>query len=332
MAVSYSHLASGFHISRDSRAQVLFPGHNEIPEGSYGYVRTTTVVPLSWRSETGNLKPVPFRDYPDAVRTAISKLFPTPYQKSRVVVSARNVLNEWPYQARIGDHWFRRHGDPDVPNYFPVLTVGTSGLAVCSFGRAPHDVDILTGLPLVIDQQSMDRDFLIATSSDVTHSYECHPKGLFGPKAPAWQEISDKWHSEWQNWLRDQTYVETKRTRKIDEVAAKFTGWPRSHRIGANLSHSVVIDTGDHNIYMMVLTGTLWSIAAYVQNRGALNAFVLDQSGSVNYCYLEKSANAPKSIVSTTNWRDRGTCFLAVESGGYVPQVQHMWMRQGSGI
>lgn len=329
MAVFYSHQSSYFSIPKDSSAELLFPGRNEIPQGSYGYVRTKLVRHVCWKYRSGQLKQLgkcPFRDYPDSVRTNISQLFDTPYDKDRIIISARNVLNEWPYQARINKNWFKRYGDPNIPSYFPVLSIKKNKLKVLPYSNASKDSNILTGLPLVIDTNPMNRDFLIANSSDIAHSYNCHPKAFFGPALPAWQEISDKWHEEFQKWIKNPKRSDGIRTKNIDSVAQSFNKWEGAFTDGADLTHSIIVDVGDKNLYTMVLTGSLWSIAKYLAKNGTINAFILDQSGSVCYCYLPKGGSQPKPIVSTTNWRDSGTSFLSIETKGYVSQKRHIWM------
>jgi len=199
----------------------MFPGCKEVPVGSYGYVRANSLRSSCWKSRSGQLKlheKCPFRDYSNSVRTSIVKLFDVPYNKNRIVISVRNVLNEWPHQARIKGQWFRRHGDTDVPTDFPVLAIQPGNLEIIQFSTVPDDSDILTGLPLIIDSNPMDRNFIIANSSDVAHSYDCHPSGLFGPRPLAWQDISNQWYLEFKKWLATPNLSDKDRTDEIDKI------------------------------------------------------------------------------------------------------------------
>lgn len=340
MTVYYSHLTY-VEIPTNSNAQVLFPGCKHVPTGSLGYVRSDSLISKSWKYRSGLLKAddkCPFRDYPDEIRTKIDDLVHFFLQEFEYVllISARNVLNEWCCQARIDGKWWRRHGDPDIDPNYPVLRITKSGRFLVgplgdTSNENPLEADILTGVPVVINGKAMDRAFLIANSSDVTHSYECQPKGYFGPRPPAWLEISNAWQNQWEKSQNNPLLFEEKRVKKIDAVASKVTNrhggeWPSgSYKEGPALPHSLIVEFKNKKrqtnllIYAMVITGSLWDIAEFLVNIDAKNAFVLDQSGSVCYYYIHKKENSLKlkPLVSTTNYRASGTCFLAVETKGF---------------
>jgi hypothetical protein len=328
VVVYYSHLSSYIEVPQNAQSQLLFPGSKYVPEDSLGFIRSNLAIDKSWKFRSGNLShsdQCPFRDYPDEVLTNDLNLFSTPFDKNRIVITARNVMNECLYQARIGGKWWRRKDDNIVDEKFPVLTVSYShGLNLVPLSEAVEKkADILTGLPIVIDSKPMTRDFLIANSSDISHSYECDPQNRFGPIS-AWQDISDEWLRQWE---KRESLTESQRTAKIDAVANKHNDWPDGNYInGPPLPHSIILEKGDKNIYAMLLCGSLWQIANYLSNKGIKNAFVLDQSGSVRYSYLPMGGHTPKPIVSTTNYRGYGACFLVIETNGYVRQKRHMWL------
>lgn len=328
MTVYYSHLSSYIEIPENARSQLLFPGSQYVPKDSLGYVRSKLAKYKSWKFKSGNLSKsdqCPFRDYPDEVLTDDSTLFSTPFDKNRIVITAKNVMNECLYQARIGEQWWIRNDDAIIDKKFPVLTVSYSqGLNLIPLSQAiKKKSDILTGLPLVIDSKPMTRDFLIANSSDISHSYECDPENRFGPIS-AWKEISNEWYRQWE---KRESLTESQRTAKIDAVANQYNDWfGGNYTHGPPLAHSIILEKGNKNVYAMILCGSLWQIANYLFTKGIKNAFALDQSGSVHYSYLSRGEETPRAIVSSTNYRGYGTCFLAIETDGYVRQKRHMWL------
>ena len=51
---------------------------------------------------------LPWRDYSSSLLAAPDALVTAPYERHGVIISARNTLNEWGYQLRLGHDWIRQ--------------------------------------------------------------------------------------------------------------------------------------------------------------------------------------------------------------------------------
>lgn len=324
---SYAHLTC-VRFSPDAVGRLIYPGH--APLDHYGYVRNTFQKQKSRRVQLGEqMEKLPFRDYPDSFRTQVNKIHQ--YALSRletnhaVVVSARNVDNELLFQARIDGQWCRRADDSDVPGSFPVLRLPKNQpLSFCQFDEVCQgDEDLLIGLPLVISARAVSREFIIKNASDIAWLYAVDPEGKFGPPPPAWERLSDRWQQ-----LRDLGCKEVEFADELDRMARLEN--ENGRRLGRrtidppfahSLPHSVLAWRGGA-VHAVVSSGALWDIAGFLEAHSFESAFVLDQSGSTQYSLLN-GAEKVLPIVGTANWRDSGTCFLAIKTGDWLWSAPH---------
>jgi hypothetical protein len=313
-----------------AKGQLIYPGRVGRSDVEHnGYVRTRSKMETSRRVRLGErIDSLPFRDYPDTFRTPVREIHKQALDvlgvQHAVVIPTRNVDNELTFQARIGGKWCRRADDGDVPGHYPVLRLPRNkAVGFCSFSEAQDtEDDLLTGLPLVIDGSAVSREFIIASASDIAWSYAVDPGAAFGPPSPAWERISNRWQE-----LRDLRFPDADIARALDDMArienqkGKQSGRRTIDPPGAHaLPHSIL--AWRNGLNALVVSSTLWGIASFLSKQGFESAFVLDQSGSTQYSFLRQSQDA-LPIVGSSNWRDSGTCFLAIETGNWLWSAPH---------
>lgn len=309
---------SVLNLGKYPQGTLLFPGRRNLIPNSVGYVRSQIQAGRSafvrmGRKEITN--PRPWRDYPEEALTATCQVLETPFRHSSLLIGCRNVLNEWGYQLRLDRRWWRRAGDPSVDTSWPVLSVAANGLTMLPLAEAQDlPANILTGVPLVIEGESVDRVFLIANCSDIAHSFEVHPRGLIGPSAVAWRELSEAWH---RARARDEVGVEI--SAALNQLALKHGASPSQ-----NLLHSIIGQTFDERLTVFAITGSLDQIAQDLRRRWAIrNALVLEDGGSVGWLFCPEGETVGKLLVAGPNRREKGTAFLNILTGGFVQPVMH---------
>jgi len=310
--------------------QIDFPGAEHYPFDSVGLARSPLARERSIARRTGDrekLAQATFRDYPDKVLTEVPEVHRrAPLRlgtKCAFVIGLRNTGNQPVYGARIDDKWYRPGGDTDPPDHFPVLVVPReSRMHICPFGEAKHSGhDLAAGVPVVIDGKAQSRASCIMLSSDAAHWAYVDPNGRFGPPAPAWAELSNLWQE-----LDDRGASEAEMAHELDALVREHNGIARAQGretieppAGPALPHSVLALRGG-SVHAIVVSGSMWDIGKLLE-KSFEQAFIVDQSGSVRYSFLE--GDKVKPLVGTPNWRDKGTAFLAVRSGGWIRSVPH---------
>ena len=313
---------SVLYLPRSVTLDVLFPGHTHWPSESVGYVRCASARRASWHAATGRVVPTAaaWRDYPDDVRTHRSDpLVVGAAGQSRLIVGARNCGNEFGHEVRLGGTWIRRACDAPLPKHWPVLQVAENGPVMRSLDEAQsRPGDFVSGLPLVIDGQPVGRDFLLANVSDPAHLWSVHPDGLFGPPPPACEELAEA------RWVGAAAGLsEAAVAANVCRVASKH---------GATLSdrllHSVVAQLADGSLMLLAITGALQRIASLLVTRHqAVNAFVLENSGSVSWACRDPK-NDEAVLLGAANQRHAGSVFLRFTLPGFLPTLPHFDLSQ----
>ena len=305
--------------SAGTQGRLVFPGQKHLSSiGTFGYVRSN--LRARWAlahtaSENPSNRPLPWRDYSSAVLTDAAKVVDVTVAEPRIVISARNVLNEFGYRARIGGVWWTRLGDSALDLGWPVLTFSSTGLQMQLLAEAESgSADILTGIPLVHQQRPLGRDFLIACCSDVAHSYEVHPQGLIGPSQEAWQILSNAWEEGKANCLSNKEL-----TSRLQQIAIRYDAAP-----SRNLLHSIVGQCSDGSLLFVGITGALSDIAQLLINCWDVeDAIILDNGGSVGWLYYPGNGREPILLLAGPNRRAEGTVFLELFSGEFLQPKSH---------
>jgi hypothetical protein len=317
-AVSHYSIAD---LGRAVQARLHFPRRDSLPIGSVGFVRSQPRALASARARGGERSAdweLPWRDYPPAVLTPSSQVLEAPYAHDELLLSCRNVLNEWGYQIRLEGKWWRRAGDGPVDPTWPVLATLSSGLRFVQAAEAENsDDDILTGLPLVIGGRASDSDFLIANCSDVAHMFDVHPQGLLGPSRNAWLELSNAWQE-----AHDEGRSAEECARSLRIISQRHGVRERRHHL-----HSMIAAMTDGRILAFALTGPLAGIAEHLAKHWHVaNAILLDNGGSVGWLYHAKDGLRPTLVVGATNRRENGTAFLSVRTGRFLEPRMHPFL------
>jgi hypothetical protein len=233
-----------------------------------------------------------------------------------VIVSARNVMNEYGYRARIAGRWFGRSCDAEIDPRWPVAQFRSAGrVKLVEYRKADENSDLLTGVPLVMTGRPCQRQFFVAHCSDVAHTFHVHPKGLIGPSAEAWQALSDAWEDGKASGLPD------------EDLALRLESLARS--LGAeesrDLLHSAIGQNANGDIFLFAVTGSLRGIAKLLAERFLIEqAFLLDNGGSVGWLYIDAQAQTPaRFIVSGPNFRAKGSAFLIFPTSGFLQPSEH---------
>lgn len=343
MLVELSHF-SVLTLDRMAEGAIVLPGAAQAPDDlklgttqpeSLGYVRSQLLVADAWKSRTNSWEPedqaagapdhrprLPFRDYPSSLRVPVASI--TANRRNLLVISARNVLNEFRYQARISGTLYRAARDVDLPGEWPVLCVARSKpqtFTFRTFGDATDDVDFVSGVPLVINGRPSSRSFLVANSSDCAHSFQVDPNDRFGPPG-AWLPISDQWNRLHSRRLAGEVMGDDEFAAAVDQVAARFQLPIGPQSPGQIMPHSIVAERQDRTLQFMVISTSLPGAARFLAGQGFRNAIVLDQSGSVGHSYVDELGRS-RTLVSTSNYRDSGTCFLLISTGSYLGVARH---------
>lgn len=304
-------------LGRSCPARLLFPGRDHLAAGTFGYVRSNQ------RSQRAVGKgrvsaETPWRDYTESALTQVTSLVKSPFTAHELVVSARNTCNEYLYQARLGGAWFRRLDDPQIPQEWPVVTVGAEGAAIQILASVGESADIVAGLPLVSEGRASSRAFLVSNSSDAAHMYEVDPKGRRGPSRDAWVKLSDLWQTCKDSGLPDDQVAS-----EMDRLAASFSIQPAE-----SLLHSVIAQGWDGTMAVFAITGGLAAIATeLVELWGVRHAVLLDNGGSVGWHALVQDCDSPSLLVAGANYRPRGTAFLVFTLPGFLHPQGHGALR-----
>jgi hypothetical protein len=178
--------------------------------------------------------------------------------------------------------------------------------------HASPEEDLLVGLPLIIKRKPVSKKFLIKHCSDVAHSFEVHPKGLIGPSANAWRELSELWQT-----LKDNDADENEFAYKMESLAAAHGAKPSQ-----NLLHSIAAQSGNGDIVFFAITGSLAEIASELIEHNVENAFVLDNGGSTNYAVFTPDSISggynKHTLVSGPNHRPKGTVFIVFQLDDFL--------------
>jgi hypothetical protein len=322
---TFSVLALGVRVP----GRVLFPGRAQWPVATLGYVRSAARDQLACRRDSEFYKPdrrPPWRDYdhsPSSIFVAApDTLIPSPFERYSVVVSARNTLNEWGYQLRLGHDWIRRgyhrvykdHEDKPISPEWPVIAFGGDGTSIVRLGDAAEDADLVTGIPLVVAGQPSSRPFFIACCSDVAHVFDVNPRGQRGPSADAWSRLSDLWQK-----LKDQELDDANLATQMEEEARRLAVTP-----SRDLLHSVLAQRFDGILVAFAITGALTDIASELAQRWDVqHAVLLDNGGSVGWQALIPGTDAPKLLVAGPNYRPKGTAFMQFDIGDFLQPQSH---------
>jgi hypothetical protein len=305
---------SVMELGTSAPAHVLFPGRRHLPPKSLGYVRSRQRAAVA--AGLGRaIQSIPGRDYREEVLTLVTTLVPLPYSGPHVVLSARNTVNEWRYQVRIGGEWFRRHGDLPIPPGWPVVALGSGGAALQVLSEVDDSVvDLVSGLPLVTNGQPISHPVLVSNCSDVAHAYDVDPQGRRGSSPSAWSALSDLWQQ-----CKDENLSDEELTARMDRLAASRRVRPSEH-----LLHSVIAQRWDGSLVAFAITGGLKSIARVLSARwNVRHAVLLDNGGSVGWLALMPGADSPAVLVAGANYRPRGTAFLVFDIGGFLHPLAH---------
>lgn len=325
---SYSVLQLGGSVA----ARILFPGRFNIPvDGTAGYVRSEARAAGATVGAGQSRRPsaaLPWRDYPDNVLTAVDDLLgPADDDANRLLLGARNSLNEYGYQVRMDGHWWRRIGDQPVPGDWPVLACSPQGLDLLPFEQAEATAsDLVTGIPLVSSSSPRPREFFLANCSDPAHIFESHPGGLLGPgrgsseslrlkqNRAVWLDLSEAWQGAKDTGLMDAAMAD-----RVQCVAARHRARPSRH-----LLHSLIAKRADGNLLLIAITGSLDGIARHLSERwNAEAAILLDNGGSVGWWLRTTGSEQAKLLIAGPNYRPRGTAFLDLRLNGFINPCEH---------
>lgn len=327
-----------------TKASLVFPGAARadpslgLGTGSpatLGYVRCPSLVSSSWKMRTGSWEDedqaertpavpprVPFRDYPAALRAHAHSV--AAGRQNVLIVSARNTLNEVHYQARIDGVLYRTARDQRLNDDWPVLCLHRDPPHAPGFrshGDAGDEFDFVSGLPLVIAGRPSSRSLLVAHSSDVAHSFRVDPQDRFGTPG-AWLPVSDEWNRLHSRRLQGEQLSDDEFTAQVDAVAGRC-GLPVGPNAAGNpLPHSIVAEREDGVLQLLVISASLRDAAGCLARQRFRQAIVLDQSGSVGHCFVDERGTI-RTLVSTSNYRSAGTCFLVIETEGFLGVAQH---------
>jgi hypothetical protein len=297
---------------------MLFPVRRNVPPKTLGYVRSEYRARLAAERDAADpatARSAPWRDYPSLVLTDATTIAGRFASEKRLVISARNVLNEFGYRVRIDGVWWGRGGDPPLDPDWPVVITGAQGLQLCRLTDAESSGDdILTGIPLVQDGQPFSRQFLLAACSDVAHSYEVHPQGLIGPSAQAWADLANAWEEGKQQGLPDEQLAA-----RLEAIAGRHHTEP-----SRNLLHSLIGQRRDGTLLIFGITGSLDGIArALVRDWEIQHAILLDNGGSIGWLYYQNASTPPIMLLAGPNHRPAGTVFLELLAGGFPQPAAH---------
>lgn len=312
--MTYCH-HSTITISGDLKSKLLFPGAAYVPAESQGYVRSDQAARQSVTHTISQMPRIPFRDYPDSVRVDITK-WTQPKDYNRLIISARNVLNEYGYAARISGKIYSKSGFVlEKHQDWLALEVSEERLQfnfVVNSLRSEND--ILIGLPLVVNNVPMTREFFVANCSDMAHVFQVHPLGYGGTSASAWVNLSNRWQSEKDKGTSDHKIWE------LLEEAAKRLGVKPSR----NLLHSCIGVCNDGTKMLIFTTGSLDQIARYLCSEYHIqHAFVLDNGGSVGPIYIPANTCDVKLLVGAPNRRTEGTAFIELEFDDFLSPLTY---------
>jgi hypothetical protein len=325
---------------------VLFAGRVHWPVSTAGYVRSAARARLAAGTESGAAgtasgaagtasgaagtasgaagtasgayqpeRKLPWRDYDaSALLAAPDALVAAPYERHGVVIGARNTLNEWGYQLRLGQDWIRRYGDRAIDPGWPVVELSGADTRLVRLSEAGAAADLVTGIPLVAAGRPSPRPFLVASCSDVAHTFDVNPRGLRGPSADAWLRLSNLWQE-----LKDQQLADADLAARMEAEAVRLSVAP-SH----DLLHSVLAQRFDGVLVAFAITGALAGIASELADRWDVqHAVLLDNGGSVGWQALIPGAEAPKLLVAGPNYRPKGTAFLQFDLGEFLQPQGH---------
>lgn len=258
---------------------------------------------------------LPWRDYGENVLTPSAEVLERPFDDDYLFVSCRNVLNEWGYQIRLGGTWWRRADDEAVDDRWPVLAMLSGGIRFLLRSDAERfEGDLLTGVPVVIDGHPAGTDFLIASSSDVTHVFDVHPRGLRGRSSQAWLRLSNAWQE-----ARDAGLTESEHAASLRAIAEAHGVGPGGDRL-----HSLVAETRDGRLLAVALTGSLPEIARHLVERWSVaHAILLDNGGSVGWFFCPKGRDSATLLVGGPNRRESGTAFMSLRTRGFLQPRTH---------
>jgi len=228
----------------------------------------------------------------------------------QLTISVRNCCNEFGSRCRIDNVWYGRDGDPPIPGSWPVLAVGSERIGLLELQQSEQtNLNLVTGLPVVIAGEAVTRVFLMANASDVAHAFRVDPRERFGPPAPAWQELTDGWVNGKVQKLSDPQLAE-----RIQAIADRHGAEPSDR-----LLHSILGQRADGSLILVGIHGALDQIGRWlVKHWNVTKAFVLDNSGSVGWSYREPGDNAERLLLAGPNQRSKGTVFLALDVGGHL--------------
>lgn len=310
---TFSVLALGAKVT----GRVLFPGRDHWPVITAGYVRSVARAQLAGETGSGEYQPdrkLPWRDYSSSLLAAPDALVTAPYERHGVIISARNTLNEWGYQLRLGHDWIRRYNDSVINPEWPVVEFGGVDIHLVRLSEVTADADIVTGIPLVIAGQPSNRRFLVASCSDVAHTFDVNPRGQRGPSADAWQRLSNLWQE-----LKDQQLEDTDLATQMEDEAKRLSVSP-----SRDLLHSVLAQRFDGILVAFAITGALTDIASELAQRWDVqHAVLLDNGGSVGWQALVPGAEAPRLLVAGPNYRPKGTAFMQFDIGDFLQPQSH---------
>lgn len=315
MGASFSHY-SILTCDPESHATLLFPGRPHIPHGSVGYVRSRQrAAEAVTHSASETQSSLPWRDYPHSVLTDSEQLARELDHAEGMLISARNVLNEFGYRARLSGSWLGRAGDRTLDSSWPVISI-SDHICMRSLAEAEaSDEDILTGVPLVRDGQPCGRNFFLAHCSDVAHTYEVHPEGTLGPSTEAWRALGDCWEDGNRECLDEDEYAA-----RLEQVAARFGAGP-----SRKLLHSLIGIDYDGVIHIVAITGALDDIARELVDRFRMrHAILLDNGGSVGWLYRPGPHQHARLLVAGPNRRPAGTVFLSITTDGFPHPTEHV--------
>ncbi|MCO6459346.1 MAG: hypothetical protein J5I93_28890 [Pirellulaceae bacterium] len=327
-----------------ARASLVFPGAVQADPSlgigtnnpvTLGYVRCPSLVASSWKMRTGGWEDedqaermpavppkLPFRDYPAALRVQAHSV--ADGRRNVLIVSARNTLNEVHYQARIDGVLYRTARDQRLSDDWPVLCLNRDpprGPGFSSHGDVGDGCDFVSGLPLVIGGRPSSRSFLVAHSSDVAHSFRVDPQDRFGTPG-AWLPVSDEWNRLHSHRLAGEQLSDDQFTDQVDAVARRC-GLPVGPNAEGNpMPHSIVAERDDGVLQFLVISASLQDAASCLARQHYRQAIVLDQSGSVGHSFVDERGTI-RTLVSTSNYRSAGTCFLAIETQGFLGVARH---------
>ncbi len=310
---SFSHFTI-INLDNVYTAKLLFPGSANVKLENFGYIRSKAREELAFgSSEISGKHDIPFRSYDSKILTNADSLLRAQDKDHILLISARNVFNEYGYHARIDDCWYRCTGEESLNPDWPVALFSKQKITMLPYKSIPSNGDVLTGLPLVIDGQPVSRTLIVSNCSDQSHAYNVHPKGLIGPSSEAWHELSEAWELGKQDGLSDEALF-----RRLQGIATAHKAVPSQ-----NLLHSLMAQTQDKQIFFMTATGALTDIARQLVLLNAKNAILLDNGGSIGWRYLRKKGGEPLMLVAGPNHRPNGTVFISIDLTKFLQPASH---------